>query len=130
MTSGQYSFCLLLNADWLIQISEGLAVCKDVYVCMLSPRVSILNCKKKKKKTKQNKNKETGKSRSKTKTKSHLYIRNFENTAQDASHKNAFSVPRALIPVKTILRPTCIRTCVGRRHSVKTCANLRANFDL
>ena len=29
MTSGQYSFCLLLNADWLIQISEGLAVCKD-----------------------------------------------------------------------------------------------------
>ena len=28
MTSGQYSFCLLLNADWLIQISEGLAVCK------------------------------------------------------------------------------------------------------
>ena len=30
MTSGQYSFCLLLNADWLIQISEGLAVCKVV----------------------------------------------------------------------------------------------------
>ena len=29
MTSGQYSFCLLLNADWLIQISGGLAVCKD-----------------------------------------------------------------------------------------------------
>ena len=29
MTSGQYSFCLLLNADWLIQISEGLAVCKE-----------------------------------------------------------------------------------------------------
>ena len=29
MTSGQYSFCLLLDADWLIQISEGLAVCKD-----------------------------------------------------------------------------------------------------
>ena len=25
MTSGQYSFCPLLNADWLIQISEGLA---------------------------------------------------------------------------------------------------------
>ena len=30
MTSGQYSFCLLLNADWLIQISVGLAVCKEV----------------------------------------------------------------------------------------------------
>ena len=29
MTSGQYSFCLLLNADWLIQISDGLAVCKE-----------------------------------------------------------------------------------------------------
>ena len=29
MTSGQYSFCLLLDADWLIQISEGLAVCKE-----------------------------------------------------------------------------------------------------
>ena len=29
MTTGQYSFCLQLNADWLIQISEGLAVCKD-----------------------------------------------------------------------------------------------------
>ena len=28
MTSGQYSFCLLLNADWLIHVSEGLAVCK------------------------------------------------------------------------------------------------------
>ena len=28
MTSGQYSFRLQLNADWLIQISEGLAVCK------------------------------------------------------------------------------------------------------
>ena len=32
MTSGQYSFYLLLNADWLIQISEGLAVCKVVSV--------------------------------------------------------------------------------------------------
>ena len=31
VTSGQYSFCLQLNADWLIQISEGLAVCKDIY---------------------------------------------------------------------------------------------------
>ena len=31
MTSGQYSFCLLLNADWLIQILEGLAVCKDIF---------------------------------------------------------------------------------------------------
>ena len=30
MTSGQYSSCLLLNADWLIQILEGLAVCKVV----------------------------------------------------------------------------------------------------
>ena len=30
MTSGQYSFCLLLNADWLIQILEGLAVCKEI----------------------------------------------------------------------------------------------------
>ena len=29
MTSGQYSFCLLLNADWLIQISEELAACKE-----------------------------------------------------------------------------------------------------
>ena len=28
MTSGQYSFCLRLNADWSIQISEGLAVCQ------------------------------------------------------------------------------------------------------
>ena len=30
MTSGQYSFYLLLNADWFIQISEGLAVCKEL----------------------------------------------------------------------------------------------------
>ena len=32
MTSGQYSFYLRLNADWSIQISEGLAVCKVILI--------------------------------------------------------------------------------------------------
>jgi len=28
LTSGQYIFSLLLNADWVIQVLEALAVCK------------------------------------------------------------------------------------------------------
>ena len=32
MTSGQYSFCLLLNADWLIQISAPLCCCTQLWL--------------------------------------------------------------------------------------------------
>ena len=39
MTSGQYSFCLLLNADWLIQISERLTVCKALDEVLVHHRV-------------------------------------------------------------------------------------------